>query len=144
MPPIPTRMPTYDPEELARMKFRAARAKEVPKKSLWERINEPLTDAPSRWGHDFADWMTTPEADDSWATAVAKGAVGGVGEGIGNVASGLTSPMNLGLTAATLGSGTAARMGAGAVSRALASVARMGGAAMMGHGGYNVAEGVAN
>jgi hypothetical protein len=40
MPPIPTRMPTYDAEDVARMRLRAARAKEPPKRTWWDTASD--------------------------------------------------------------------------------------------------------
>jgi len=78
---------------------------------IWGALNEGLWEAPSRWGKQFADWMTTPELDDSRFTAMAKGAVGGMGQGLGQLATDLTSPINIGATLATGGSNLALRAG---------------------------------
>lgn len=77
----------------------------------WTALNEGLWQKPAEWGKQFGDWITTPELDDSRFTAMAKGAVGGMGQGLGQLATDLTSPINIGATLATGGSNLALRAG---------------------------------
>lgn len=86
---------------------------------IWETINKPLVEAPARLGREFSQYITTPELDDSYLTAVTKGLVGGLAEGVGNVVSGFTSPMSLGTMGAFSGAGVAARTGLPLVAKGL-------------------------
>lgn len=71
----------------------------------WHAISDPLTDAPSRFAKSIGDYIDQPvNRDDSYLSGVAaraKGFTAGALEGVGNLVSGLTSPISL----ATLGLG---------------------------------------
>jgi hypothetical protein len=101
---------------------------------VWEALNAPLLEAPGRWGKQFADWFTTPEADDSWLTATAKGALGGMTQGAGELLSGLSSPLNLGVAAATGGSNVALRAGLPQIARGMSTAGKVASIPMIGHG----------
>lgn len=118
-------------------------------KKVWDVANAPLIEAPARWARQASDWMTTPELDDSWGTAVAKGALGGMTEGVGNVVSGLTSPVGIATTLLGLGSTKYAATAVPALAELAASrPAAIGLKALSGagaaHGAYKVGEGVVN
>lgn len=96
----------------------------------WKQISEPLTDAPSRFGQSVSDYITEPNLASSPTgegglrdlaakiMAMGKGFAGGALEGVGNIASSLTSPLSL----ATIGLG-GAEYGAGKAG--LSSIARL-------------------
>jgi len=90
----------------------------------WSALSEPLTDLPSRFARQVSESVTmpSPEADDSYLSqlaARAKGFAGGAIEGIGDLVSGLTSPINLVTTALTAGQGTAIKAGLPQIARAM-------------------------
>lgn len=112
-------------------------------KTLWDKANSPLWEGPSRAARAISSKIGDIRSRTSNPyIAGGLGAIEGGIEGAGDVASSFTSPVSLGLTAATLGSGTAARYGLGTASRGLTSVAKIGGAAMAGHGVYTMGSGV--
>lgn len=114
---------------------------DVPEKSLLDKLTSPLIETPARWGKQFADYMSAPDKDDSVPMAMAKGAIGGIGEGIGNLVSSATSPVDLATAALTGGAGLAARGGLKGTSLALRNLARVPSAGMVAHGGQQVYEG---
>jgi hypothetical protein len=92
----------------------------------WHAFSDPLTDAPSRWGKSYSDYITDPNQSlfgmhetgqgglhDYAANTLAKlrGFEGGAAEGLGNIASSLTSPAAIGAAIATGGESIAAREG---------------------------------
>lgn len=97
---------------------------------------DPLTDAPTRFGHSISQYLTDPVKDESPLRAELKGFAGGAAEGLGNVLSGFTSPLNL----ATLGMGaaetTAGKMGLEGLSSALSMGQKAAAVPMVAHGGY--------
>jgi hypothetical protein len=154
---------------------------EEPKRSITSYVMDPLTEAPTKWGQAASDVITQPKLDTSVPMAMAKGFVGGATEGLGKVASSLTSPFNVAMTLLTLGanqslkgigSGASAVMDAekaimaarqagkgipeinaaiqelnaarrmagqaGAVNKLANTGQTIGGAGMIGQGGYNV------
>lgn len=110
--------------------------------SAWNAINEPLTNQlpdylnPSKLAKRASEYVTTPELDDSDLTARLKGFAGGATEGLGNVISGLSSPLNLGTAIATGGSSLAARQGLGGAAKGLSLIAKGLAAPMAAHGAY--------
>lgn len=120
---------------------------------IWERVNEPLTDAPSRaarWlGENLRpDWADSVQqtANDyvpglGTAMAMGEGFARGSLEGAGDVLSSFTSPLSVGLTAATLGGNLAGSAGYQGLSRIGLGLARAGGTGMAGHGLYRTATG---
>lgn len=103
----------------------------------WTALNKPLVDLTPTF-NKAADYVDQPELDDSGITARIKGFGAGALQGVGDVLSGLTSPLEVGLAAATGGSSLAAKRGLGTVSKGLATI----GAGLSGlesaHGGYEV------
>jgi len=108
--------------------------------SAWGAINKPLTEHlpdylnPSKLARRASEYITTPELDDSALTAGFKGFMGGATEGLADVASGFTSPLNLATMAATGGSSIAAKQGLGGVSRGLSLVGKGLSGLVAGHG----------
>ena len=101
----------------------------------WSALNKPLVDlAPI--AKKASDWITTPELDDFGITSRVKGFTGGAIEGLGDVISGFTSPIELGMAATTGGSSIAAKRGFGTAAKGLSAI----GAGLSGlesaHGGY--------
>lgn len=108
----------------------------------WEAINKPLIDlAPA--ANKIADYVDTPELDDSGFTARLKGFGAGAIQGLGDVISSFTSPLELGLAAATGGSSFAAKRGLGTLSKGLAATGTALSAAEGLHGGGEVVGGLA-
>jgi hypothetical protein len=105
------------------------------KKSLWERVKAPLTDAPSRWGKAASDYITTPSADESPTMARVKGFLGGATEGVGDLATQMTSPLDIAATVTGLG---AVRRGVTGANTAFKVASGLTGA----RGAQNIYEGV--
>ena len=103
-------------------------------RQMWDLAVNPLTDLPSRIGRSLSEDITTPRlpgAVPEWmgnlgitdkSIAQMKGFYGGALEGIGDVISGFTSPLNL----ATLGAGALETVGARAGLGALARIGNYG------------------
>ncbi len=103
----------------------------IKKPSFWDRINEPLTDAPTRAGKFLASKMDQPTLDssptgnDSWSdtlkkmNAMVKGFGAGATEGLGDLATRMTSPLELGMALASGGASMARRGGLMGLSRGL-------------------------
>lgn len=108
----------------------------------WEAINKPLVNL-RPVADKAANWMDTPELDDSGITTAIKGFGAGAMQGLVDVISSFTSPLELGLAAATGGSSFAAKRGLGTVAKGLAA----GGTALSAveglHGGGEVIGGLA-
>lgn len=110
--------------------------------SMWHHATDPLTNIPSKFAESIANHIDQPvNRDDSYLSGVAaraKGFLAGSIKGIGDLTSGLTSPLNLVTTAATLGSGPALEAGMPAVSKGLTGIARMASAPVVAHGAYDI------
>lgn len=116
----------------------------------WSAISEPLTDAPSRFARSIGDWLEAPSLSTAPTGeggigdylreryAMAKGFGAGALEGIGDLVSGFTSPVNLATTVATGGASTAARAGLPQVARAANLVGKGAGLLTAGHGAGQV------
>ena len=108
--------------------------------SFWESANKPLVDV-SPTGRAFAESMSQPslaESESYWLPRI-KGFVGGVGEGLSDVVSSLTSPLNLATMAATGGaSGLASRLPT--VAKGLSRVGQGLSLPVMAHGASAVAD----
>lgn len=68
----------------------------------WKTLSSPLTDLPSKTANYLADKIDEPKLDQSPAVASMKGFLAGATKGAGDLVSGFTSPLNLGLTATGL------------------------------------------
>jgi|SRR5215471_4476018 len=108
----------------------------------WHAISDPLTDAPSRFAKSVADYIDQPvNADDSYLSGLrarAKGFAAGATEGLGNIASSLTSPLSL----ATIGLGgaeyAAGKTGFSTLANAANFANKVVGAPLVAHGAINV------
>jgi flagellar biosynthesis/type III secretory pathway protein FliH len=111
------------------------------KGDVWGAVNKPITTAPTEVAKStmepVIDWG---EKHPGMLGNIAR--YGGTfGESLGNVASGLTSPLNLALTLGTLGSGTAAKMGAADLAKTLALPGKVAAGGQLAHGAYDVYSG---
>lgn len=93
--------------------------------SLYDSATQPLTTKPSGWGRKASDFILNREADPNqqWFLLPRAIAAGGV-EGLGDLASSFTSPVNLAATALTGGAGSAARAGLPAIASGMRTGAR--------------------
>jgi hypothetical protein len=109
---------------------------DVPSPSLWQKLNEPLTNLPSR--------LLKPLAESLYGYSEAEGSnfpkaaqVGGAfTESLGGVLDSLTSPISAGLAALTGGSALAARTGVARLIPTFTRAQQVAGAGMAAHGGY--------
>ena len=99
----------------------------------WDALNKPLVDL-SPVANRAADYVDTPELDDTGWGARLKGFGAGAIQGLGDVVSSLTSPLELGLAAASGGSSLAAKRGLSGVARGLAAAEGGLGLLESGHG----------
>lgn len=110
-------------------------------KRIWDEMNAPLTDAPSRAARSFSEKGLQPlrENIENPFIASVMGFQEGAMEGLGDVASSLTSPLNLIATLLSGGSGTTAKAGLTGLGRALGIGGRIASAPVAGHGAINLA-----
>lgn len=103
-------------------------------KSGYDFATKPLVDLTS-YGKSFSDFITNPESIDQWNPALPyiKGFVGGAGEGLSNVISGFTSPLNLATIGAFKGASSLAET-APMAARALGLTGRALSAPVFAHG----------
>lgn len=99
----------------------------------WDALNKPLVDL-SPAASRAANFIDEPSLDDTPASAGWKGFAAGAIQGLGDVVSGLTSPLELGLAAASGGSSLAAKRGLSGVAKGLAATEGLLGAAESAHG----------
>jgi hypothetical protein len=97
----------------------------------WDVASKPLTTKPAEWGKRFVDWFTTPTLEESPTGegglqdflksiyAKEKGLVGGGVQGVGNLASEFTSPINLAMMGLGAGEFGATKAGLPAIARLL-------------------------
>ncbi len=104
----------------------------------WHAISDPLTDAPSRFANSVADYIDQPSTNRGETSAYLHGLVGGSIKGIGDVASGLTSPINLATMLATGGESAAAERGFTGLSNLLGIGAKVASAPMAAHGAEEI------
>jgi len=107
----------------------------------WNAISEPLTDLPSRAWKPVADWIDAPvNRDDGYlsgAMARGKGFLSGATQGMADLASSLTSPVNIATTIGSMGAAPAANAGLAGVSRGLSAVGKVASAGTAGHGVFS-------
>ena len=84
----------------------------------WGVLNKPLVNLKGV-ASKAANWADTPELDDSYLTSLGKGFVAGATQGVGDVVSDLTSPMNLATAALSGGSSLAAKRGLSTLAKSL-------------------------
>ena len=99
----------------------------------WDALNKPLVDL-SPAANRAADYVDAPELDDTGWGARLKGFGAGAIQGLGDVVSSLTSPLELGLAAASGGSSFAAKRGLSGVAKGLAAAEGILGAGETAHG----------
>lgn len=108
----------------------------------WHMAADPLTDLPSRFAKSVADYIDQPvNRDDTYLSGVAaraKGFGAGAIQGIGDLMSGLTSPLNIATTAATMGSGAAVKAGLPGAARGLSLIGKGLSAPVVAHGAINL------
>jgi len=100
----------------------------------WHTLSDPLTDAPSRFAKGVADYIDSPSLNRSPTMARIKGFGAGAIEGIGDMASSLTSPINLGTAITTGGNSMALKAGLPRIAQAMRVGAKGAGALTAGHG----------
>lgn len=122
----------FQPNALERLVLNQPQVQEP---SLWQRVSAPLTDAPSRWASSVADYIDNPSLERRHPMA-SFGA--GALQGIGDLVSGLTSPINLATTLLTAGSGTALKAGMPGLAKVASLGAKGAGALTAGHGAGQV------
>src|SRR5262245_58743088 len=125
-----------------------------PEPSLWERANTPLITAPSTAARNVGNWMTehtlatSPTGEGGFHDYLAgvnarmKGFGAGALEGIGDLVSGLTSPLGLATAVLTAGEGSLVKAGLPQIGRALGYGAKGAGALYAGHGAQQTGEGI--
>ena len=102
----------------------------------WNTISEPLTDAPSRFAKSISEYID-PEQGTSGPRAIASVGI----ESLGNVISGLSSPLNLATAAMSGGTSLAAKAGLPAIARGLNLGTKLAGAGMTAHGAEQIYSG---
>lgn len=118
----------------------------------WHMIADPLTDAPSRFARSVSEQMTDPRNSlfgmqetgkggfhDYMANTLAKlrGFEAGAVEGVGDLVSGLTSPLNIATTLLSGGSSVAGKAGLTSIANAAKTGAKASGALTATHGAIN-------
>jgi hypothetical protein len=142
--PVETTIPEVDPVASANefLSSTAPVINEAPRNEnegflnrAWNAISEPLTEAPSRFADTIANYIDDPNAADR---GYFKPLLAGAVEGIGDLASSMTSPIDLATTALTAGSGIAAKRGLGTIANLARRGAQATGIPMIAHGGSTV------
>jgi hypothetical protein len=108
-----------------------------PVKDIYNKTSEPLTDLPTRAGKAISDYLDPTQ----YGTYDPRRYLYEAPEALGGVLSGLSSPQNLALTAATMGSGAAAGAGYGATARGLNLAGKAMSLPVAAHGAYQISEG---
>lgn len=112
----------------------------------WSAISEPLTDLPSRFASSVAESIdpkqgeawTIPESIPFIGGMAPRGFVAGATQGIGDIASSMTSPINLGTAALTGGASLAGKSGLNTLAQGLKTGARLTSAPVIAHGASTV------
>lgn len=104
--------------------------------SVWNTANQPLTNLPSRVGRKISAFI-----DPSHGSTGLRSTASAFAESLGDTLSGLSSPLNVALTAATAGSGMAAKAGLGGIAEGLATTGKVLSAPVAAHGAYKIATG---
>ena len=113
----------------------------------WHTISDPLITAPARWGASLEESLTDPNQQIMHPTGqgglhdylaerlqMGRGFIGGAAKGVGEVISGLSSPLNIAATLLPGGAEYAAAKQMPGVSRALSLAGRGMGGLMAAHG----------
>lgn len=116
----------------------------------WHAVSDPLTDAPSRFAKSIGDYIDQPSLATSPTgeggigdylrerAAMVKGFGAGAMQGVGDLVSGFTSPLNIATTLATGGASTAAKAGLPQIARGLSLGSKALAAPVILHGAGNV------
>jgi hypothetical protein len=117
----------------------------------WHAISEPLTNAPSRLGSSIENYLTDPNQQIMHPTGqgglhdyvaerlqMGRGFIGGALHGLGDVASSLTSPINLGAAALSGGASLSESAGLPALAKGLSAAEKIPAGLQMLHGGSQV------
>lgn len=108
----------------------------------WHILSDPITDLPSRFAKSVGDYIDQPSNEDdtywSGVKARTKGFTAGALQGIGDLASSFTSPINLATTIATMGEAPLMRAGYGGLSKVANLVGKTSGALTATHGAGEV------
>src|SRR4030095_3325935 len=116
----------------------------------WHAVSDPLTDAPSRFARSIGDYIDQPSLATSPTgeggigdylrerAAMVKGFGAGAMQGVGDLVSGFTSPLNIATTLATGGASTAAKAGLPQIARGLSLGSKALAAPVILHGAGNV------
>lgn len=107
---------------------------------VWDRISSPLTTAPSQIANALSEKITTPRLNEGRLSAMIRGGVGGSVEGVGNILSSMTSPIDLTAALLTGGSSLAARAGMRGAAKGLNTIARAASLPVMAHGAQTIYE----
>lgn len=99
--------------------------------NAWDTISKPLTDAPSRFASSVAESI---DPRDTSSPSMLRGFLAGATEGVGDLLSDFTSPINLAGMALTGGASAAAKSGAGSLARIASRAATVPSALSAGHG----------
>lgn len=117
-------------------------------RKAWDAISTPLTEKPKEVGQGVSDYITEPSLATSptgqggihdylaGVNARMKGFYGGAAEGVGNVVSDLTSPLNLALTLATAGEYGAGKAGLSQIARLMRIGQKAASIPVAAHGAY--------
>lgn len=109
----------------------------------WKAISEPLTTIPSQFADSIADYIDQPDPNSdggylSGLKARSKGFLAGATQGVGNVLSSMTSPIDLAAMLMSGGESLAAKSGMKATAKALNVGTKIAGGAVTAHGGAKV------
>jgi hypothetical protein len=105
---------------------------------IWDAISQPLTTLPSEFADTIANYIDRPSLERSPLRAQIEGFGAGAVEGLGDVISGLTSPIDLAITALTGGSSMAMKAGLPAIAKGLSIAGKGAGGLVAAHGAGNV------
>ena len=108
----------------------------------WDFVRTPLTDAPSRYLGDLAEKLDRPSADGRPVHPLASFGAGAV-KGVGDLASQMTSPLDLALSLVGFGGHAAGARGALGISKAARNLETGLMAPIIAEGGVNAATGIA-
>ena len=103
------------------------------------KLTEPMWEGPSRLGASIANSLDAPSLERSPLRAQFEGFTAGATEGLGDLASGLTSPLDMALMLLTGGSGIAAKKGATTAVKGLNTAIRAGSGLVGAEGAHRVA-----
>lgn len=108
---------------------------------VWNTLSSPLTNIPSDVANYLADKIDIPSLERSPLAARAQGFIAGAGQGIGNIATSLTSPIDLGALLLSGGSSLAARGGLNTIAKGMALGSKALSAPVAAHGASEIAQG---